>query len=856
MFERQAGRTPDAVAVAGEQSRLSYGKLNEEADRLARYLIRAGVRAEVRVGLCMQRCPEMVVGLLGVLKSGGAYVPMDPSYPAERLAYMLEDSGIEILLTQRRVTREMARYSGKVLCLDEEWGEGDDRGGVGSSEGARPDNLAYVIYTSGSTGQPKGVMVNNGGMVNYLAWAARTYGVSECSGSVVHTSISFDLTITGLFLPLVCGATVNLVEDNDHVSALAKAVRISDSDSLLKLTPSQLEVMQSELADGEASEFAGILVIGGEALTWEQLDFWRQRAAGTRLINEYGPTETVVGCCVYEARAEGRFSGPVPIGRPIDNAKIYVVDKCGQLAAVGTPGELYIGGIGLARGYSNQPETTAERFTPDWLSGEPGMRLYRTGDQVRWLADGQMEYLGRLDEQIKLRGYRIELGEIESVLSRHEAVRQCAVSVREDEPGDRRLVAYVVPNTQYQDPLSQTSQDGSIQDQVGDWQMVFDESYSHTTDEADPTFNTVGWDSSYTGLPIPGDEMREWLDQTVERILALKPKRVLEIGCGSGMILFRVAPLCAGYCATDFSAEALDRLRHAIEVSGLSMPHLTILNRPAHDLSNLAGEFDLIVLNSVVQYFPGIEYLINVLKSAVGLLGPGGSIFIGDVRNLSLLETLHSAVEFYKSGPSLSTEQLRQQIHRRMTKEKELLIAPEFFIALKQLIADIGRVRIELKGGRHNNEMSQFRYDVTIEVGPVSGGEASVAIREWAQQYGSLEEMRRELRREQPEALVVSRVPNGRLGAETRLMEILWSERRQATVGELMRELSDIGMGHGLEPAELIEMGRQEGYRVEMCWRAVGDEGYYDVLLERDGFKAKEGSNGRDRARGKEYTGR
>jgi amino acid adenylation domain-containing protein len=307
-----------------------------------------------------------------------------------------------------------------------------------------PDNLAYVIYTSGSTGTPKGAMITHRGLSNYLNWATQTYPIEPGRGVPVHSPIGFDLTVTGLFAPLIVGGFVDLLNDNDPVSTLRTAVVGQPGYSFVKLTPAHLELLSNELNEIDLHKTTDALIVGGEALTTAQIANWQERAPGVRIFNEYGPTETVVGCCVYEVGTAEQVGGVVPIGRPIANTQLYILDQELQPAPIGVPGELFIGGIGVARGYLNRPDLTAAAFVPNPFSTEPGARLYRTGDIARYRADGVIEYIGRRDTQVKFNGYRIELGEIEATLQSHPGVESAVVMLREDTPGNKRLVAYVV----------------------------------------------------------------------------------------------------------------------------------------------------------------------------------------------------------------------------------------------------------------------------------------------------------------------------------------------------------------------------------------------------------------------------
>ena len=448
LFEAQADRTPDAVALAFQAEQLTYRELNRRANQVARYLVDLRVGPDTLVGLCVERSVAMVVGLLGILKAGGAYVPLDPAYPADRLAYILSDSAAPVLLTQTRIAAALPPTSAKTVCLDSEWEAIAQAADANPLRRATPDDLAYVLYTSGSTGTPKGVMVEHRSLVNYLHWCVQAYSAAQGSGAPVHSTLAFDLTVTSLFSPLLAGKTVTLLPEADGIGALGAALRAGRDYSLVKITPAHLELLPQQLPADLAAGSTRALVVGGEALFAEHLSFWRAHAPRARLINEYGPTETVVGCCVYEIPEGAAVSGAVPIGRPIANTQLYVLDANRQPLPIGVPGELYVGGLGVARGYLNRPTLTAEKFIPDPFSSRPGARLYKTGDTVRYRPDGSLEFLGRLDDQLKIRGFRVEPGEIEAALTRHPAVREAAVVAREAErgggPPEKRLVAYVV----------------------------------------------------------------------------------------------------------------------------------------------------------------------------------------------------------------------------------------------------------------------------------------------------------------------------------------------------------------------------------------------------------------------------
>jgi amino acid adenylation domain-containing protein len=832
LVEAQVERTPDAVAVVFGEKEISYCELNRRANQLARHLRQIGARRDVPVAVCQDRSIEMVISLLAVLKAGSAYVPLDPVYPEERLNFMLSDAGAAVVLTTKELPPGVTASSVQRMLAHEDsaWAT---QSGENLEVERTPEDLAYVIYTSGSTGRPHGAMIPHRAICNHMLWMQETFPLKAENRVLQRTASSFDASVWEFWAPLLAGARLVMHEPEKHPDPanLVRAIR-RHGITTIQMVPSLLKLVLLEPGISECRTLRRVFC-GGEALPAELAEMFFARLPCT-LTNLYGPTECTIDS-TFHACEPGEIRAIVPIGRPIANVRHYVLDARSQPVPVGVPGELHIGGACVGRGYLNRPKLTEERFIIDPFSDSPS-RLYKTGDLVRYLGTGNIEFLGRIDHQVKIRGFRIELGEIESVLRQHSAVADAVVTARESDQGGQRLLAYVVPAREGKggQPLDTEAWSGQ---QVTQWRRVYDEAiYSGLSESSfnDQALDFAGWNSSFTGQPIPVDEMREWLERTTETIRALEPQRVLEIGCGTGLILFNIAPNCKEYVGIDFSAPAVEYVNRRIARGGDELKHARAFQRTAEDLDGLgSGLFDTIILNSVAQYFPNIEYLLRVLQKAVARLQPEGSILIGDVRSLPLLTALQTSLEFSKAPESLAVQELRRRIENASEQDEELVVDPAFFKALPQILPPIGSVQVQLKRGRYLNELSRFRYDVILRAGePAQDAAPNLAWRDWSKQSLTLDRVREEIALGRPAWFGARDVSNARLAFETRLLESIAAAGENTTISDLRAPTAELSRTE-VHPEDWWDLGAELGYKVDVRWSNESDSGAYDVLLRR-----------------------
>ena len=781
---------PDGVAVVDGQRVLSYRELDEVSNRLARVLIGAGVGPERAVGVAMGRSVELVVAWWAVLKAGGVYVPVDRSHPAERIAAVFDTVDAVCVLTRDTDTlsgagtRPVLRTDGLDLT-------GWSAEPITDADRLAPlgiDDAAYVIFTSGSTGTPKGVAITHAGVLGVAAAHRELFGVPSGSRVLMVAAPTFDASVFEWLWAVSSGAALVVAPPDSYAGeALTAVIEDQHVDAAL-ITPTVVATLDRTRLDGLTT-----LVTGGEACPAELVAAW---APGRAMFNAYGPTEVTIWS-IWSALTAGE---PVRIGAPIPGVCAQVLDARLNPAPVGVVGELYLAGPGVARGYVGRPDLTADRFVANPF-GAPGSRMYRSGDLVRWTPAGSLEYLGRADAQVKLRGQRLELGEIENTLLACPQVARAAATVFHSESADH-LVAYV--------SLDHTSTADHEAEVVDQWQQIYDELYDADLEAVEFGSDFRGWNSSYTGEPIPLPEMAEWRSTAVDRILGLKPRRVLEIGVGSGLMLAKVAPESAEYWGTDFSAPTIAKLQAAVAGRPWG-DRVRLQAQPADVTDGLPlGHFDTIIINSVIQYFPNAGYLTEVMDKAVELLAPGGALFIGDVRNHSLQGAFQTGIALARSATDADTDEIRQKVQRAVLGEPELLLAPEFFTTWAAGNSATAGVGIEVKRGMSDNELSRYRYDVVIHKTPTAVCSlAGAPVWMWEDSAG-LSGLHTELTTQRPTVVRVAAIPRGGVIADVAIEQALAAGR---SPGEALPVPADT-----VTPEQLYRLGEDDGYQVAVTW--------------------------------------
>ncbi|MDB6077654.1 MAG: hypothetical protein JWO82_1401, partial [Akkermansiaceae bacterium] len=778
---------PQKAAVRSSSERLTYAELDSQAAALAARLQSAGVKHGDLTGIYLERSTDMVVGLLAILKCGAAYVPMDPAFPAERLAYMVEDASMPVILTQSSLAASLPNSTAKVLCVDQP----ADGFSTFTPVATAPSDIAYVIFTSGSTGRPKGVRIPHRAAINFLNSMRREPGLTAEDKLLSVTTLSFDISGLEIFLPLTTGAeTVIASRDTTRDGHLLASTIASEGITVLQATPSTWRLLLEASWTGKSDLKA---LVGGEAVPRDLVN--RLVPLCGEVWNVYGPTETTIWSTTTRLETG---DAPVSIGRPIDNTTVSIVNSALQPQPVGIAGELLIGGEGLAEGYHARPDLTADRFIT--LNGE---RVYRTGDLARWTPSGDLECLGRMDDQVKVRGFRIELGDIESHLAEHPAVAQAVVAVR-----DNRLIGYVRPVS------SEAGDDTKLwQDQ---WDMLYksaiDQSGSAKLDQLDAVI------TSWAGIDNAEGQVAEWIDTTIARITEYGPRRIFEIGCGTGQILSRLASGAEAYWAADISKVAIEALEKNHPLAQVKLFH-----RPADDFSGLPdGYFDTVIINSVAQYFPSADYLTTVLKGAARLLTPNGRVFLGDIQGHALLAAHHAEALRERAPADATCGQLRDKLAQRLSMETELSLDPAWFE--QTAIPGIAYVETRLRRGKLVNETTVYHYDVILHATAPSPAFIPSAWTDW--QRLNLEQFEAMLA-ERPGSLALRSIPDCRLSKPNGFLRAL-----EAGAGSSpLPSLAACAAPGCVTAEDLFNVAGNLGYKAHVRWSNDGTDGLMDAIF-------------------------
>ncbi len=811
---RSRGDTP---AVIAGQSRISYRELDRRANALAHRLIGAGAQADRVVAVLAERDVDTFVAIIGVFKAGAAFVLIDPTDPEPRVARMLAEARPSVLV---RAAAGGDRVTVADVAVVEIPMTGDQEPTPPRLR-HRGDQLAYVMFTSGSTGVPKGAMVEHQGLVNLADWLADTIYRTE-NGSARTGCFNADFT-SDAFVEDLClllqGETMILPDaftrrDPRLLSELLRGQRVE----LFQCSPTQVR----QLAD--AGLFAPgcplrRLIVAGEKIDEE---LWHQLAGypEVQVWNVYGPAE-----CAVDATFTRVLPGvPASIGRPVHNAIVRILDGSGAIVPVSVAGEICLGGVPVGRGYLGRPRQTAAVFVPDPYAPTPGARLYRTGDIGSYRPDGSIVFHGRRDDQVKIRGFRVELGEVQAALQEITTVGQAHVEL-DRRHGEARLVAYVTPRVEEVHPERVTTE------LIDLWRRVFD--VEQAPESPDATLDTSGWNDSSSFLPIAEDEMRAYRDATVAAIAELRPRRVLEVGCGTGLILFGLVDLLTAYVGVDFSPVTVAKLRAAVDAAALPFP-VRLVEAEAADLGKVSDAmFDTVVANSVVQYLPHLDHLTEVVVAAMDRLDGAGTVFLGDLRSPELLRLTHVWIEAGRAAPETTVAELGRLVDNAMSRERELLVPVQYLEQLARTVPGIAQVRHQLHPGVADNEMVRFRYDAVLYRQPPVRRVTPDFVA-WTPEL-TLAGIEQAVVESPAAVLAWSGIANERLVRERRLAAVLDAASDSAAIaGTTIAEAAlrfSATVPSGLDPQQLLDLAARHGRQARLTWTPGRLDGCFDLVL-------------------------
>lgn len=829
-FDISTEKHPDAIAISTPITQLTYRELGLLANQLAKKLIALQVKPNQLIAVVMEKGWEQVVAVLGVLKSGAAYLPIDPNESTERLHYLLEIGEVQIVLTQDKYQScsawpsENTILSVSSLMLD----ESDQSLHLPSPQ--NPDDLAYVVFTSGSTGTPKGVMISHRAAMNTIFDINARFSVDERDKIFAISALTFDLSVYDIFGALAVGGTIVMTDPLDSADPTRwDDIFFKEKVSVWDSVPALMDIFVEYVSHKYTripDHGLRLVLLSGDWIPLNLPQKIRDLFGPVDVISLGGATEASIWSILYPIHDVDPDWKSIPYGKPMKNQSFHILNEALNPVPQGERGALFIGGEGVAKGYWRDKKRTAAQFIQHPRYGF----IYKTGDLGRYLPDGNIEFLGRIDFQVKIAGYRIEVNAIEKYLLDFPGVKQALVLPIEE--GHRqKLAAYLILKDNL--PISEKTSTGAIEaEQVQYWQKVYDELCPANGCQIvdDPHFNTAGWVSSYLNEPIPKIQMQAWVDQTVERILSLQPQSILEIGCGTGLLLFRLAPEMDCYEGTDFSSNTLQYVQQ--ELTLLKLPQVTLTQCEATGTKSLLKTYDVVILNSVIQYFPSVNYLLDALKQSISKVRPGGYVFIGDIISLPHLRAFHASVLLSKATQTVSYLEWKALVHRSVEEENELAIDANFFYALQKVESRISHVEILIKAGKFRNEMTNFRYDVILYIDHTIDKPTETLIwHDWQQETLQLPTLHTILSENQPTYFAIKNIPNQRVAGISEILnnhfspEVDWQNACKNCVAKAKTQ--------AIAPEVMYEIAADHGYHASMAWSNENPSDDFQVLFRK-----------------------
>ncbi|MEC3879883.1 non-ribosomal peptide synthetase [Parapedobacter sp. 10938] len=816
LIAQSAHENAERTAVIFENRRINYRQLESQTNQFAHYLSSIGVKKGMVVGVAMDRSIEMLVALVGIAKSGGVYLPLDPEYPEERIEFMLQDSTAKYLVTDKH---HKGRWGSEVSIII----FGDIQANLDIQQTTPPsipitgEDLVYLLYTSGSSGKPKGVQIKHSNLLNFLLSMQRQPGIQRADVVFNITTISFDIAGLELYLPLTVGATLVLSDQETTRDGRAILRSLSDRQvTLMQATPSTWRMM---LDAGWEHRIPLKALCGGEPFPIELADKLLDRCQA--VWNMYGPTETTIWSTIKEiTRAD---NGLITVGNPIANTTVHILDEHHVPVAIGGIGELFIAGDGVAKGYLNRPELNKERFIAD--PADECSAMYATGDLGKIVSNGEIQCLGRKDNQVKIRGHRIELGEIEYQLSTLRGIKEAIVDAKPTPQGDTQLVAYVIAD---RDDKSDDSDSVSWKDR---WDTIYDTGVEFNKSANLEEHQIDG--SIYRQLEN-SEELKlqadEWLKESVDRIRKIGAERILEVGSGAGQILFGVAPFTSYYLATDYAHTAIDKLSEQLVAHPDKWGHVEAKTAPADDFSGIpAASLDLVLVNSVAQYFPDANYFLKVIENATKVVKPGGCIFIGDMQGKNSLEMCHAIDQFKRSSDTATLSRFQEVVKNRVRIEEELVADPGFFYLLPTLIPAITAVDVQLRKGLLLNETTNYHFDIWLYVNSTHQTIVSEIDHTW-DDVKTEDRVRHLLTTHTGKTISITGIPNKRTAKDFLLSTILQQpETGQKTIGEIKPQVE--AESTGFLPDTFWAIGEKYGYDTRVRWSTDGTDGCFEAIF-------------------------